>query len=87
MEKRIKRYLSDRDELLVEINEARSIIHSPEPLHDDPIEDLAIRGIWSALLEPLLQQLEEMDRALDGQKAMTIPEQPSQSISSPVHWE
>ncbi len=60
---RIDTYLSERDELLVEIDEARSIIDSTEPLHEDPVEDLAIRGIWSALLEPLLLQLEEMDRA------------------------
>lgn len=56
---------SSRAELLREIEEAKAVIHSPEPLHEDPIEDVAIRGIWSALLEPLMSQLEKLDRVSD----------------------
>lgn len=51
-----------RDELLREIDEARSVVHATEPLHEDPVEDLAVRGIWSAMLELQLQQLESLDR-------------------------
>jgi hypothetical protein len=38
------------------------MIQNSVPLHENSVEDLTIRGIWSALLEPLLLQLEDMDR-------------------------
>lgn len=50
-----------RDELLKEIEEVKSIVYAGEALHEDPVEDLAIRGIWSALLVPLLEQLKALD--------------------------
>lgn len=55
-------YHGTREELLGEIDEAKSVVHSSKPLHDDPLEDLVIRGIWGALLESLLLQREQMDR-------------------------
>lgn len=59
---RVPPYHGTRGELLREIDEARSVVHAAEPLHEDPVEDLAIRGIWSAMLELQLQQLESLDR-------------------------
>ncbi len=55
-------YHGSHAELLREIEEVKAVVHSPEPLHEDPLEDVAIRGIWSALLEPLQLQLEQMNR-------------------------
>jgi hypothetical protein len=55
-------YHGTREELLSEIDEVESVVHAQEPLHEDPLEDLAIRGIWGALLESLLLQREQMDR-------------------------
>lgn len=62
---RTQQYYGTRAELLREIEEAKAVVNSPEPLHEDPIEDVAIRGIWSALLDPLMSQLEAMDRITD----------------------
>jgi hypothetical protein len=59
---RINHYHGTRDELLHEIEEAKAVVDSPEPLHEDPLEDLVIRGIWSALLDTLLIQFERMNR-------------------------
>lgn len=53
-------YHGTRSELLREIEEAKAVVNSPEPLHEDPIEDVAIRGIWSALLESLMLHLQEI---------------------------
>jgi hypothetical protein len=55
-------YHGTRAELLHEIEEAKAVVHAPEPLHEDPLEDLVIRGIWSALLDTLLIQFERMNR-------------------------
>jgi len=46
-------YHSSRETLLREIDEARAIVNSTKPLHDDPVEDSAIRGIWTSLLRKL----------------------------------
>ena len=59
---RMHTYHGSRAELLQEIEEVKAVVQSPAPLHEDPLEDVAIRGIWSALLEPLQMQLEAMDR-------------------------
>ncbi len=55
-------YHTTRAELIREIEEVKAVVDSPEPLHEDPVEDVAIRGIWSALLEPLQLQLDAMNR-------------------------
>jgi len=60
----INPYQGTRDELLREIAEVRSVVFAKGPLHEDPVEDLTIRGIWGALLDLLLSQLEAMDRFL-----------------------
>ncbi len=52
-------YHGTRAELLREIEEAKAVVNSPEPLHEDPVEDVAIRGIWSALLESLILQQQQ----------------------------
>ena len=62
MMERTNTYHGSRTELLREIEEVKAVVYSPKPLHEDPMEDVAIRGIWSALLEPLEMQLEEMNR-------------------------
>ena len=59
---RINPYYGTRDELLCEIAEIKAVVFADGPLHDDPVEDVAIRGIWEAILHPLLKQLEVMDR-------------------------
>jgi len=64
-------YHGTREELLREINETKSIVHAPNPLHEDPVEDIAIRGIWSALLETLLRHLAEIDPELAAQAVDT----------------
>lgn len=55
-------YQGTREELLREIVEASSVVFTSGPLHEDPVEDLAIRGIWTALLDMLLKQLEDMEQ-------------------------
>ncbi len=54
-------YLGTRDELLREIEEARAIVMAKERLHEDPLECIVIWGIWEAVLELHLNQLELMD--------------------------
>jgi hypothetical protein len=68
---RMNPYHGTRDELLCEIAEIKAVVFAEVPLHDDPVEDVAIRGIWGALLDPLLKQLEIMDHF---QKIESVPQ-------------
>lgn len=61
---RVSLYQGTREELLHEIAEVKAVVFADGLLHEDPVEDVAIRGIWGALLELLLQQLEAMDQVL-----------------------
>lgn len=60
-------YLGTRGELLREIEEAQAIVVATEQLHQDPLEGIVIRGIWEAVLDLLLKQLELMDHCLEHQ--------------------
>lgn len=54
---RVNYYIGTRKELIKEIKVAEAIIKSNKPHHEDPLEDLIIRGIWECLLDHLLMQL------------------------------
>jgi hypothetical protein len=54
-------YLRLRDELRRDIEEARAIVTADEPQHENPFEDLVVRGIWEAVLDGLNTQLEAIE--------------------------
>lgn len=69
---RINPYFGTKEELLREIEEASSIVYSDTPQHEDPIEDIVIRGIWEKVLEQLLQQLQQLQQ-LESSEEQRLP--------------
>lgn len=68
----INPYFGSRDELLREIEEARSIVYSDTPQHEDPVEDIVIRGIWEKVLELLLLQLQSLEEGTELRSRNTL---------------